>query len=76
LPDPVRSWSGGTVLALARAAYEDINRTGRLERPRLPVLSDALEEAGLTDGELLAHLRSPRPHCRGCFALDAVLGKA
>jgi hypothetical protein len=38
-------------------------------------LGDALEVSGCTDAELLAHLRSPGPHVRGCFALDAVLGK-
>jgi hypothetical protein len=42
----------------------------------LPVLADMLEEAGLTDAELLGHLRGPGPHVLGCHALDAVLGKA
>ena len=36
----------------------------------------ALEEAGCTDAQLLAHVRSPGPHVRGCFAVDAVLGKS
>jgi hypothetical protein len=43
---------------------------------RLAVLADALEEAGCADALLLAHLRSPGPHVRGCFALDAVRGKS
>jgi hypothetical protein len=38
-------------------------------------LADALEAAGCRDAELLAHLRSPGPHVRGCFAVDLVLGK-
>jgi hypothetical protein len=42
----------------------------------LPILSDALEEAGCTDTDLLAHLRSPGPHVRGCWALDHILGKS
>jgi len=42
---------------------------------QLSVLSDALEEAGCTDPDILAHLRSPGPHVRGCRALDLVLGK-
>jgi hypothetical protein len=42
---------------------------------RLPALADALEEAGCTDGELLAHLHSPGPHVRGCWAVDLLLGK-
>jgi hypothetical protein len=42
---------------------------------RLPILADALEDDGCTDAELLAHLRRPGPHARGCWALDVVLGK-
>ena len=42
---------------------------------RLPILADALEEAGITDTALLAHCRSEEPHIRGCWALDVVRGK-
>jgi hypothetical protein len=42
---------------------------------RLPILADALEEAGCTNADLLDHLRSPVPHLRGCWALDLILGK-
>jgi hypothetical protein len=42
---------------------------------RLPILGDALEDAGCGDDALLSHLRSPGPHARGCWALDLVLGK-
>ncbi len=42
---------------------------------RLPVLADALEDAGCDEAELLAHLRSPGPHARGCWALETVLGR-
>jgi hypothetical protein len=38
-------------------------------------LADLLTVAGCRDEELLAHLRSPGPHFRGCWALDSVLGK-
>jgi hypothetical protein len=41
----------------------------------LPQLADLLTEAGCQDGELLAHLRSSGPHFRGCWALDAILGR-
>jgi hypothetical protein len=43
---------------------------------RLPILADALEDAGCTDTVLLGHLRGPGPHVRGCWALDLVLGKS
>jgi hypothetical protein len=42
---------------------------------RMPVLADMLEESGVTQMAVLEHLRSEGVHGRGCFALDAVLGK-
>jgi hypothetical protein len=64
------------VVALALAAYEERSLPGgELECDRLKILSDALEEAGCTDLDLLAHLRQPAPHVRGCWALDLVLGR-
>ena len=44
--------------------------------PRLAVLADAVEEAGGTDAALLGHLRGAGPHVRGCWAVDALLGKS
>jgi hypothetical protein len=41
----------------------------------MPALADALEEAGCTDAEILAHCRQPGEHVRGCWVVDAVLGK-
>jgi hypothetical protein len=63
------------IRSLAQAAYEQ--RTlpaGTLEPARLAVLADALDEAGLTDAEVLTHLHSGGPHVRGCWAVDVVLG--
>jgi hypothetical protein len=42
---------------------------------RMPILADALEDAGSTDTALLDHLRSGMSHVRGCWALDRVLGR-
>jgi hypothetical protein len=56
-------------LALAQSVYND--RTFGL----LPILADALEDAGCTDANILDHLRAPGPHVRGCFALDLLLEK-
>jgi hypothetical protein len=42
---------------------------------RLPILADALEDAGCADADLLGHLRDPGPHVRGCWAVDLILGK-
>jgi hypothetical protein len=40
----------------------------------LPVLADALEDAGC-DADILAHCRSAGPHARGCWLVDLVLAK-
>ncbi len=62
-------WNGGTVLKLAEAIYDD--RAFDL----LPVLADALEEAGCHDADLLGHCRRPGEHVRGCWAVDLILCK-
>jgi hypothetical protein len=64
------------VLALAQSAYDyRIMPSGELDPARLAVLSDALEEAGCDDADILNHLRAAGPHVRGCWALDLLLGK-
>jgi hypothetical protein len=86
-PLPFRSpsidpcWRTPVVHSLAQAAYEermapDPGHPGwlTLDPDSLAVLADALEEAGCTDAELLAHLRRPGPHVRGCWAVDCLTG--
>jgi hypothetical protein len=68
LLDP--DWLTSTVMALARQMYDTHDSSA------MPLLADALEDAGCTDAELLGHLRSPGPHVRGCWAVDLVLGKS
>lgn len=63
------SWLTSSVCALAGGIYED--RTFDC----LPILADALEDAGCTVTELLAHCRIAGPHARGCWAVDLILGK-
>jgi hypothetical protein len=64
------------VVSLARAAYEErALPTGELDRTRLTVLADALEEAGCTQQAMLDHLRRPGPHVRGCWPVDLILAK-
>jgi hypothetical protein len=70
------NWNGGLITHLAQAAYDDRQLPeGTLSASRLAVLADAFEEAGCADAEILAHLRGPGPHVRGCHVLDAILGK-
>jgi hypothetical protein len=42
---------------------------------RLPILADALEDAGCTDEALLGHCRQPGEHFRGCWAIDLLTGR-
>ena len=58
------TWHGGTVVRLAEQVYHG-RRTGDL-----PVLADALEEAGCDNADILEHCRGPGPHARGCWLLD------
>jgi hypothetical protein len=60
------AWQGGLVPRLAHEIYEE------RAFDRLPVLADALEDAGCADEALLGHLRAPGPHVQGCWALDLV----
>jgi hypothetical protein len=65
------------VRRLAEGAYEQRDLSaGTLDPARVAVLADALEEAGCADADLLRHLRGPRPHVRGCWALDFILAKS
>jgi hypothetical protein len=64
------SWltADSPVVQLARVIYDE-ERYGDL-----PYLGDALEESGCGDATVLEHCRSPGPHYRGCWVVDAVLG--
>jgi hypothetical protein len=62
--------NSGTARKLADALYAEA------AFERLPILADALEEAGCTDGEILAHCRENGNHVRGCWVLDLVRGVA
>jgi two-component system, NtrC family, response regulator HydG len=69
-PAPVLdpAWRTPEVLLLARSLSEE----RRFED--LPVLGDALEEAGCIDADILSHCRGQGPHVQGCWVLEAVLG--
>jgi hypothetical protein len=62
-------WRTADVLGLARGIYED------RASDRLPLLADALMDAGCDSDEILNHCRSDGPHVRGCWVVDLVLGK-
>jgi hypothetical protein len=63
------AWNDNAVVKVAQAIYDD--RTF----DRLPILADALEDAGCPDLDLLAHCRQPGEHVRGCWVVDLLLSK-
>jgi hypothetical protein len=63
------TWNGGTVIQLAQAIHADH------AFDRLPILADALEDAGCQDAEILHHCRQPSSHGKRCWVVDAVLAQ-
>jgi hypothetical protein len=69
--DPAwRTWHGGLLVSMAQRMYDNRDFSD------MPVLADALEEAGCDNADILGHLRGPGPHVRGCWPLDLLLGKS
>jgi hypothetical protein len=63
------AWRTPTVVALAGQMYESRDFTA------MPILADALQDAGCDNEDVLDHCRGPGPHVRGCWVVDLVLGK-
>ncbi len=62
-------WLTTSVIEMTEAIYSE------RAFDRLPLLADALEDAGCTDADILAHCRSPGPHVRGCWVVDLLTGR-
>lgn len=58
------------MVKLARAIYDE------RAFERMPILADALEDAGCHNPDILEHCRGPGPHVRGCWVVDILLEKA
>jgi hypothetical protein len=63
------SWRTDTAVTLAQQMYES------RDFGAMPILADALQDAGCDRAEILDHCRGPGPHVRGCWVVDLVLGK-
>jgi hypothetical protein len=63
------TWHDGLLVSMAQKIYDS------REFRDMPVLADALEEAGCDNLDILAHCRQPGEHVRGCWIVDLVLGK-
>lgn len=64
-------WRTDTAVALARAMYES------RDFGAMPILADALQDAGCDNQDILGHCRDVNQlHVRGCWVTDLVLGKS
>jgi len=64
------AWLTDTALSLARHIYESRDYSA------MPILADALQDAGCDNAGILNHCRGNGPHVRGCWVVDLVLGKS
>jgi hypothetical protein len=62
-------WRTSDVLGIVRGIYED------RAFERMPILADALMDAGCEQEAIIGHCRCDSRHVRGCWVLDALLGK-
>jgi hypothetical protein len=65
-----QSWLTSTVVALADGIYQE------RAFDRMPILADALQDAGCDKEDILNHCRQPGEHVRGCWVVDLLLGKS
>lgn len=63
------SWLTPTVLALASQMYESRDFSP------MPILADALQDAGCENEAILNHCRQAGEHVRGCWVVDSLTGK-
>jgi len=63
------TWNQGAIGKMAATLYDERHFE------EMPILADALEEAGCTDTDILDHCRTQADHARGCWLLDALLGR-
>jgi hypothetical protein len=68
-PKIKKAWRTDTAMSLARTTYEARDFSA------MPILADALQDAGCDSDDVLNHCRRDGPHIRGCWVVDLVLGK-
>jgi hypothetical protein len=63
------TWLTSDVLALAEGIYQE------KAFDRMPILADALQDAGCDNEDVLNHCRQPGEHVRGCWVVDLLTGR-
>jgi hypothetical protein len=63
------SWRTEAVVALAEGIYAE------RAFERMPVLADALEDAGCSHDDIVSHCRGDGPHVKGCWVVDLLTGR-
>ena len=63
------SWFTSTVIKLAEGIYAE------RAFDRLPILADALQDAGCDNEDILSHCRTGGLHVRGCWVVDLLTGR-
>jgi hypothetical protein len=63
------NWRTSDVVAMALGMYETRDFAA------MPILADALQDAGCENADVLEHCRGAGPHVRGCWVVDLILGK-
>jgi hypothetical protein len=62
-------WLSSTVIDLAHSIYDE------RAFERMPILADALMDAGCDSDEIINHCRSEGLHVRGCWVVDLLLSQ-
>ncbi len=66
-----KSWRTNTAVTLAQQMYDS------REFSAMPILADAIQDAGCDNDDILSHCRDTNQvHVRGCWVVDLVLGKS
>jgi hypothetical protein len=65
----ILTWNDATIPNLAQQIYDE----RRFEE--MPILGDALMDAGCHDEEILTHCQSREPHAKGCWVVDLLTGR-
>ena len=65
------AWRTTTAVAIGKGMYDSRDFSA------MPILADALQDAGCDNDDVLAHCRAENGiHVRGCWVVDLVLGKS